>query len=223
MLENLEIIGVFAESKLPLGQARDLGMPVPERDSFLGLYYPYWNNFGRWYHILYPTRETRFRNALAQVPYDYPLAIVDSDLYWGVGNYKELTAIPSSNSSFTYLLMHEFGHFLGLNEEYEGGGRTELEFAPQIAEPWSPNLTFLGSTSWADLKWKEFAAQSTPLPTPGSYWRSGRYGAYRGGYGDSAPGRSHKPGMNCVMHRSSQFCPICLDGMRKVMSRDLGR
>jgi hypothetical protein len=177
MLDNLEIVGVFVASNQALGSAKNLGLPVPERDSFLGLYFPYWNSFGRWFHIVFPTRESKFRNGLAQIPYDYPLVIVDSDEFWGVGNYKELTAIPAEDRSFTYLLMHEFGHFMGLNEEYEGGGRTELEFAPQIQEPWSPNITFLRSTSWKELKWNAFVSQSTPLPTPGSSWRAGRYGA----------------------------------------------
>ncbi len=81
---------------------------------------------------------------MATVPYDYPLVVIDNADYWGVGNYMSLTVVPAANSSyFTYLLIHEFGHFFGLNEEYEEGGRTELEFAPQQDEPWSQNITFL--------------------------------------------------------------------------------
>ena len=89
--------------------AKDLGMPIPEKDSFLGLYFPYWNNFGRWYNVVYPTREARFRKSLATVPYDYALAILDDSAYWGVGNYRELTAVPANSFQFTYLLTHELG------------------------------------------------------------------------------------------------------------------
>jgi hypothetical protein len=207
---NMEITAVFAPSKSPLGPARSLGIPVPERDSFLGLYYPYWNNFGRWYHVVYPTRYQKYRNALAQVPYDYPVALIDSNEYWGVGNYLELTAIPAGSQSFRYLLLHEFGHFLGLNEEYEGGGRTELEFAPEITEPWSPNITFAPERE--NLKWKSHIASNTPLPTPRSAWntnQNGPLGAYQGGYADSAAGKSYKPGYACIMERHPQYCEVC--------------
>src|SRR4029078_1103016 len=146
---------------------------------------PYWDNFGRWYNVVYPTNENKFRNHLAVAPYDYPLILINNSGYWGVGNYMSLTAIPARNSTyFTYLLLHEFGHFFGLNEEYEGGGPTELEFAPGISEPWSQNITFLRSRELASLKWNRFVKETTPLPTPRDLWRSSNplYGAYAGGY-----------------------------------------
>jgi hypothetical protein len=156
-IEFMSFYGVFHASNKRLGSPGDLGTPVPEYDSFLGLYYPYWDNFGRWYDIVYPTREDKFRQGLAAAPYDYPIVLINSTGYWGVGNYMSHTAIPAANSMyFTYLLLHEFGHFFGLNEEYEGGGRTELEFAPDIAEPWSQNITFLTDTRYDNLKWKTF-------------------------------------------------------------------
>src|SRR5690606_31545988 len=83
---HMEIRAVFKESATPLGSARNLGQPIPERDSFLGLYFPYWRNFGRWYHVVYPTREERYRAAIGLVAHDYPIALVRSSDYWGVGN-----------------------------------------------------------------------------------------------------------------------------------------
>lgn len=220
--KQLEIRAVFAPSKVKLGEAKDLGMPVAERDSYLGLYYPYWRNFGRWYNVVYPTREARFRDGLAQVPYDYPIVLLDNKEYFGVGNYKVLTAIPSDDDHFNYLLRHEFGHFFGLNEEYEGGGPTELQFAPGINEPWSQNITFLREPSHAALKWHAHVKETTPLPTPDSMWMTAGLGAYVGGYGDSLPeGASHKPGRRCVMERFAWFCPVCLDGIVEVIKRDL--
>lgn len=222
-LDQLEFRAVFAPSTQKLGSAKNLGLPVPERDSFLGLYYPYWNDFGRWYHIVYPTREKRFREGLAQAPYDYPIALVDSDEYWGVGNYRELTAIPSKSFSFAYLLTHEFGHYLGLNEEYESGGATELAFAPEIGEPWSQNITFLTDPS---LKWGRHVADSTPLPTPWSFWssQSKPVGAYPGGYAETEPlGKSHKPVVrSCVMESYPSFCPVCLEAVEERIRFDLG-
>lgn len=224
--EYFEFKAVFAVSNKKLGSYQDLGNEVKTRDSFLGLYFPYWRKFGRWYNVVYPTSETKYRNALAQEPYDYPLALVDDGAYWGVGNYKELTAIPVSSMQFSYLLLHEFGHFMGLNEEYEGGGPTELEFAPKIKEPWSQNITF----NLADLKWKALAEPGISIPTTSAdYSRFGGrsknpVGAYKGGYADSEPrGKSHKPVMRCMMGEGGDFCKDCQEALVKVIENDLGQ
>lgn len=218
--KRMEFQAVFSPSNLAIGSAQDLGLPVAERDTFLGLYFPYWNKFGRWYHVVYPTRESRYRRAVGQVAYDYPLVLVDNASYWGIGNFNELTAVPSSHPSFIYLLTHEFGHFFGLNEEYEGGGPTELSFSPGITEPWSQNITF----DPKNVKWKQFVAEKTPLPTPQSYWQGGQWGAYLGGYADSEPQHhSHKPGYSCTMESGTKFCPVCRAAIEAKITFDLNQ
>jgi hypothetical protein len=194
-------------------------MPIPERNTFLGLYFPYWNSFGRWYNVVYPTRESRFRNGLAQAAYDFAVVLVNDNQYWGVGNFRELTAIPAYSSSFTYLLMHEAGHYFGLNEEYSEGGRTELEFAPEIAEPWSQNITFLNDPF--NLKWKQFVLSSTKIPTPLS--QRPNYGAYKGGYAESPPGgRSHIPFIGCTMSSDAKFCDVCRHAIEQRLQYEKG-
>lgn len=222
--EHFEYRAVFQTSVQALGKAQNLGMPIPERNSFLGLYFPYWDKtLTRWYHVVYPTVESRFRTGIGSVPYDYPIVLLDSGDYWGVGNFNELTAIPAESSSFTYLLLHELGHYFGLNEEYEGGGPTELAFAPNITEPWSQNITF--NTNRQTLKWGHLVDAGTAIPTPSDQWRgSGPYGAYRGGYADSLPrNRSHKPGKSCTMASGRSFCPICTHALAAKINFDLGR
>jgi hypothetical protein len=220
--EQFKILAYFEPSHTKLGKAKNLGLPIPERDSFLGLYFPYWESFGRWYHVLYPTREERFRDGIGKAPYDYPLIVVNDKEYWGVGNYRELTAIPSDNNSFSYLLFHEFGHFLGLNEEYEEvGGRTELAFAPGIKEPWSPNITF--NTDPKKLKWSHQVKVGTPIPTDKTFWSaiSKKYGAYKGGYAGAEPlGLSHKPGYSCLMESGKDFCSICKEAILNRLKLD---
>lgn len=219
--ERFEMVGVYAASNEELGAATDLGLPVPERNSFLGLYYPYWDNFGRWYNIVYPTREMKFRDGVGMIPYDYPVVLIDSSEYWGVGNFNELTAIPAHHASFTYLLLHEFGHYFGLNEEYESGGKTELAFSPLIQEPWSQNITF--HPKRGELKWESDVNASTALPTPSSAWTgNGPWGAYRGGYAQTQPlGKSHKPGLKCMMNSGGKFCPVCVHAIRAKIHFDV--
>ncbi len=225
MAENMHFFGVFAPSKETLGYARDLGRPIPEFPTRLGLYFPYWENFGRWYHVVYPTREEKYRQALSIAPYDYKIVLVDDGQYWGVGNFRSPIAIPAQSPYSVYLLLHEFGHYFGLNEEYEEGGRTELEFAPGIDEPWSQNITFLRTGQIADLKWREFVLPTTPLPTPDHVWDDDPpiYGAYKGGYaGSPSTGHSHKPGYGCVMNNGRSFCPICRRAIEDVVNFDRG-
>lgn len=222
-IEKLEIKGVFGVSNLKIGKAPKGNPPktVKVRDSFLGLYYPFWMNFGRWYHVAYPTSEVKFHNAIGSAAYDYPFAMVDSSDYWGVGNFMSHTAVPSRNGRFRYLVWHELGHFFGLNEEYGSGGRTELEFAPGIKEPWSQNITF-AATSWENLKWNKFVKRNTPIPT--KRWSRGKWGAYKGGYAQSPPkGKSHIPGNGCMMSSGKNFCKICAEAIKEQMDVDLGR
>lgn len=225
--ESFEFRAVFSVSTERLGSAQDLGPTVTVRNSFLGLYFPYWRKFGRWYHVVYPTSETKYRHAIGQVDYDYPIALINDRGYWGVGNYKELTAIPAGNGQFSYLLLHEFGHYMGLNEEYEGGGPTELEFAPGIKEPWSQNITF--NTNSDTIKWKHLLEPGISTPTSDSEWR--RYGgvmknpvgAYQGGYADSLPSNtSHKPVKQCTMSAGGGFCPVCSESLVQLIDVDRG-
>ncbi len=218
-LETFHFIGVFSPSVEKLGTSRDLGSPVPERNSFLGLYFPYWKPFDRWYHVVYPTREHRYRSAIASAPYDYPIALIDSSSYWGVGNFKELTAIPASASQFSYLLLHEFGHFFGLNEEYESGGPTELAFAPQIPEPWSQNITF--QTRRENVKWQSLINPSTPVPTSSNM--NVAVGLFKGGYAETPrPSESYKPARQCTMNNAGKFCAVCQGALQARINYDLG-
>lgn len=222
---KMDFYAVFNPSTVTLGNPRKLDMPVPEYNSFLGLFYAYWWKGGnRWYNVTYPTREQKFREALASFAYDYPIALIDNDEYWGMGTYMGLTAVPARNKEyFNYLLVHEFGHFFGLNEEYSSDG-TELKFAPDMAKSWSQNLTFLKDGNIKDLKWKPFVNAETPIPTPKSFWNNHNYGAYEGGYGGehSSGGHNHIPGLSCVMGTfNPDFCKICRHAIEEVV--DFGR
>ena len=220
--EHFRFVAVFAPSAEKLGNPRDLGPEPLPRKSFLGLYFPHWNPFGRWTDVLYGTNEDQLRSGFASVAYDYPLALIDDNQYWGIGNYHVFTAIPATHSQFSYLLLHEFGHYMGLNEEYEEGGRTELEFAPGISEPWSANMTF--HPRRGELKWEHLVAADTPLPTSRNIFDTRNLvGAYRGGYAVSEPlGVNHKPVQQCTMNGGGGFCPVCNEGLLNQIKKDSG-
>lgn len=219
MLENLEFRAVFAPSRQALGTPQNLGIPVPIRDSFLGLYFPYWHNFGRYHHVVYPTSELKYRRAIGSVAYDYPIVLVDDENYWGVGNFKELTAIPAQNDRFSYLLLHEFGHFFGLNEEYDSGGATELAFSPKVSEPWSQNITF--HPHRGELKWADLVSPKTALPT--ATGNEGTYGAFAGGYAETPhEGQVYKPSLSCTMDTGQEYCSVCSRAITQRLKADLG-
>lgn len=218
-LEFMEFNAVFAPSAQPLGVAMDLGYPVPIWDSFLTLYHPYWSSFSRWFHVMYPTDEERFRDALAQAPYDYPFILTDSSEFWGTGNYNAYTVVPANIDEFEYLVLHEFGHYFGLNEEYSGQG-TELLFADGVSEPWSQNMTFqLAAT---DIKWNSLIGDGVPIPTPGAQWPRLGIGAYAGGYaGEDARSLIPVPDGVCTMSSGVEFCDVCAAAMRDKLEADL--
>jgi len=217
---RMEFRAVWSASAVALGSAQNLGTPIPERDSFLGLYYPYWLDYSRWNVIVYPTRERRFRNAIGQVPYDYPIAIMDTTVYTNVGNYNELTAVANGTGNVQNLLLHELGHYFGLNEEYTNGG-TELVFARGIGEPWSQNMTF--QTNAANIKWRALIKAGTPIPTPPGSWTGDNVGAYAGGYG-GLDARSHTPVPDrvCIMSSGPSYCAVCRAAIAEKVIFDLG-
>ena len=170
------------------------GTPVPERNSFLGLYYPYWLDYSRWNVIVYPTRERRFRNAIGQVPYDYPIAIMDTTVYTNVGNYNELTAVANGTGNVQNLFLHE---------------------------SWSQNMTF--QTNAANIKWRALIKAGMPIPTPASSWTGDNVGAYPGGYG-GLDARSHVPVPDrvCIMSSGPSYCQVGRAAIAEKIIFDLG-
>jgi len=167
----------------------------------------------------YPTDEERFRDALAQAPYDYPFVVTDSGEFWGTGNYNAYTVVPSDVDAFDYLILHEFGHYFGLNEEYSSQD-TELLFASGVAEPWSQNMTFQQGV--ADIKWNAHIADGVPIPTPSAQWPLLGIGAYAGGYaGEDARSLIPVPDGVCTMSSGIEFCDVCRAAMLDKLEADL--
>jgi hypothetical protein len=204
--EHFEIVAVWMPSNHTLGDVGKAGV-VPKQDTALGLSFPVWSGISGPDLIIYPTDEGKLRSAFAQVPYDYPVVVVDDTRYWGVGNYNMYTAVPAHNQNLKLLITHEMGHFFGLNEEYSGQD-TELAFAPGTSEPWSQNITF--KTQRSEIKWGDLMDANLAIPTPTSSWTSGKkIGAYRGGYPNDSRSMIPVPDGVCVMSSGPDFCAVC--------------
>ena len=151
--------------------SEESGIPKPDkniwRNSTLGTMY---NTFGSPRYILTESNKT-LRDISGQVPYEVINILVNDDRYGGGGIYNQysttyaITDKAGLEWQMEYVYVHEFGHsFAGLGDEYYSSQVSYEEFYAKDVESWEANVTAL--LDLKNLKWKEFAEPSTPLPTP---------------------------------------------------------
>jgi hypothetical protein len=114
-----------------------------------------------------------FRDVASFAPYDFVEILTNSRTYGGGGIFGLYGTVAADSLWSPYVFVHEFGHhFAGLADEYYTSD-VAYEPAADRVEPWEPNVTALLDP--AKLKWKEFVAADTPLPTP---WQKEAYEAH---------------------------------------------
>ncbi|MYM70062.1 peptidase M64 [Pseudoduganella sp. FT55W] len=130
------------------------------KESPLGTRY---DIFGSERYVL--TTDNRALRELAQyAPYEFIEILVNNETYGGGGIFGQFSTAAADNDWANYLFVHEFGHhFAGLADEYY---TSPVAYATggERREPWEPNATALQDP--ANLKWKKFVKEGTPLPTP---------------------------------------------------------
>lgn len=157
--------------------SQESGIPKPDKNIWkntaLGAIY---NTFGSARYVLTAANKT-LRDIAGQVPYEAINILINDDRYGGGGIYNQysttytVTDQPGQEWQRDYVYVHEFGHsFAGLGDEYYSSQVSYEEFYSKEVEPWEPNVTAL--LDKANLKWKEFVEQDTPLPTP---WEKAEY------------------------------------------------
>ena len=114
-----------------------------------------------------------FRDVASFAPYDFVEILTNSRTYGGGGIFGLYSTVAADSLWSPYVFVHEFGHhFAGLADEYYTSD-VAYEPAADRVEPWEPNVTALRDP--AKLKWKEFVAADTPIPTP---WQKEAYEAH---------------------------------------------
>jgi hypothetical protein len=118
------------------------------------------------------------------------------------------------------VMAHEFGHGTGgLADEYCANPGTYSG-----GEPGAPNITI--NTNRATLKWKQFVAPTTPIPTGTGSCAGYTAGAKPAGWSDSDDAGLfegggtwsrgiYRPVINCRMRGNSPpYCPVCYTRMK---------
>lgn len=151
--------------------SEDSGIDKPDKNIWkntaLGTMY---NSFGSARYVL--TEENRaLRDIASAAPYDFLLILINDNRYGGGGVYNLYTTCFATTDAkgkewqMDYVYVHEFGHsFGGLGDEYYSSQVSYNDFYQKGVEPWEPNLTALADK--AHLKWMNFLAPGTPVPTP---------------------------------------------------------
>lgn len=165
----------------------------------------------------------RLYDVLSGVPFEHIIVLTNSDTYGGGGIYNQLLVTTSDHSTFSQVLVHEFGHsYAGLGDEYFYDDGYETVY-PADTEPWEPNLTTLVDFQ---SKWADMILPSTPIPTPlvpvPNYRQlksdkerrllneaTKRVGVFEGG-GYQSKG-VYRPAQECRMkiNEVEDFCPVC--------------
>jgi hypothetical protein len=210
---------VYDEKGTSTDASDDTIVSTTLRDTALGYIFS-----GSWAHCWLESGAntgTRVNAALEKwVPdYDLVLVILNETRYGGCGG-GGFQIVPLG--VHWSVMAHEFGHGTGgLADEY----CTATTYSG--GEPGAVNLTV--NTDRASLKWGNFVAPKTPVPTgtgecagytararPASWSDDQDAGLFEGG-GTNSLG-IYRPAINCRMRSNSPpYCPVCYTQLKRLM------
>lgn len=123
--------------------SKESGVSIPKINQ--------WRNtiFGSHFSTFYSDRYLTSLNvksihdALAGIPYEHIIVLVNTDEYGGGGIYNNYNLTAAHHPKFRPVVVHEFGHsFAGLADEYPyGTPEGEDGQYPLDVEPWEKNIT----------------------------------------------------------------------------------
>ena len=187
---------------------------------------------GAWWHNWFEDgKDTACNILLARAFYapkaDFVLIVVNSALQGGLrsGDVLKVTTVESAA-----IIAHEFGHgFANLEDEYSKSGKGKYT----DSEPKRVNVTIEKKS--ANVKWRQFIAPSTPVPTGTGADAGYNVGTKPAGWDDQADAGLfeggatyetgiYKPAVNCRMrHNTDEFCPVCYTEMKEQHHSKSGR
>lgn len=208
MKEKFNIVAVASPSK-------DSGVSVPRKKDWKQTAFS--SHFDTFYSDRYLTtsRVKSINEALAGIPYEHIIIIVNTKEYGGGGIYNSYTLTAAHHPTFKPVVVHEFGHsFGGLGDEYFYDNDVMTDTYPLSVEPWEQNITT--RVNFAE-KWQDMLPTATPIPTPVSSKDAFPVGVYEGG-GYSAKG-IYRPADDCRMRTNEYptFCPVCQRALRRII------
>lgn len=222
---------VYDEKGTPTDASDDTIVSTTTKDTALGYLYN-----GSWAHCWLEgsaNTETRIQNALNTWVPDYDLVLIILNESGGGGCGGGGRQVVTKGSGWA-TMAHEFGHGTGgLADEYCKAGTYSG------GEPGDVNVT--ANSNPATLKWRQFVAPTTPVPTgvnssPGGGgctgynqgskpvdWNDSQdVGLFEGAqYVDSG---KYRPVVNCRMRGNSPpYCPVCYTELKTKMRTYTGR
>jgi len=223
--------------------SQESGVDDPRKGNFVSTFYDLTYNTMDIDRYVQGCNNKVMRNVASLAPYDQIMFLMNSDKYGGGGIYNFCGICYSPSQKINpewwpaYAFVHEFGHsFAGLADEYYSSAVAYNDMYPVDVEPWELNITTC--TDRNKIKWNDQILADTEVPTDWGKLQydaisysdtKGRYdfirnhenwkkvGLYEGaGYSSSGVYRSY---MDCRMFSKSlsPFCPVCTDGLQKVI------
>lgn len=111
------------------------------------------------------------RDVAEYAPYEFLGIVMNYNKYGNGGIFGQYASVSIDYPTGIPVFVHEFGHhFAGLGDEYYFNANVAYTPAAVKVEPWEPNITALLDPK--NLKWKEWVAPGTPIPTP---WPKDQY------------------------------------------------
>jgi hypothetical protein len=137
--------------------------------------------------------------------------------HYGASSWGDHAWIPAGHPDFVNLLLHEFGHMLGLRDEYDSplaGQFTNIQSYANVTN--TPGAPQWGGTGKIYLN----AACQQQLPAnhlPVNQASPNEIGAFQGASYD--PCKNHRPMATCKMRNiRDEFCTVCLDLMNEYLT-----
>jgi hypothetical protein len=187
---------------------------------------------GEWWHGWFENSSNTQANIDAAIAKwapgaDFILIVVNSTLPGGLrtGNVLKVTTQESAD-----VIAHEFGHGFGnLADEYSATGKGNFTGS----DPAKVNVTT--ETSRSKIKWRQYIAPGTPIPTgvgadsgytagtpPAGWDDQDDAGLFEGAH--TWETGIHRPAVNCRMrHNADAFCPPCYSEMKEKHHNPTGR